>query len=72
MVRKTRRRYLSGGKKRKSFTKKRVSRRRVSRRRVSKRNTRNKNNNKNNYNSWGLNKGSSKGCIRVCLGSSLQ
>ena len=69
MVRKTRRRYLSGGKKRKSFTKKRVSRRRVSKRTLSKRKSKN---NKNNYNSWGLNKGSSKGCIRVCLGSSLQ
>ena len=70
MVRQTRRRYLSGGKKRKSSTKKRVSRRRVSRRRVSRR--RNKTNKNKNYNSWGLNKGSSKGCIRVCLGSSLQ
>ena len=69
MVRQTRRRYLSGGKRRKTSTKKRVSRRRLSRRRNKSKNNKNKNNNKN---SWGLNKGSSKGCIRVCLGSSLQ
>lgn len=27
---------------------------------------------KKNTNSWGLNKGTSKGCIRVCLGSTLR
>jgi hypothetical protein len=57
-----------GGKKRKSSTKKRVSRRRSSsRRRRSRRGQQ-----RDNQNSWGMNKGSSRGCIRVCLGSSLR
>jgi hypothetical protein len=57
-----------GGKKRKSSTKKRVSRRRSSsRRRRSRRGQY-----RENQNSWGMNKGSSRGCIRVCLGSSLR
>jgi len=57
-----------GGKKRKSSTKKKVSRRRSSsRRRRSRRGQQ-----RDNQNSWGMNKGSSRGCIRVCLGSSLR
>ena len=57
-----------GGKKRKGSKKKRVSRRRSSsRRRRSRRNQQ-----RENENSWGMNKGSSRGCIRVCLGSSLR
>ena len=57
-----------GGKKRKGSKKKRVSRRRSSsRRRRSRRNQQ-----RENENSLGMNKGSSRGCIRVCLGSSLR
>ena len=68
MVRQTRRRIKYGGKKRKGSTKKRVPRRRSSsRRRRSRRGQQ-----RENQNSWGMNKGSSKGCIRVCLGSSLK
>ena len=62
-----------GGKKRKSSTKKRVSRRRSSsRRRRSRRGRSRRGQQRDNQNSWGMNKGSSRGCIRVCLGSSLR
>ena len=68
MVRQTRRAIRYGGKKRKGSKKKRVSRRTSSsRRRRSRRNQQ-----RENENSWGMNKGSSRGCIRVCLGSSLR
>ena len=68
MVRQTRRAIKYGGKKRKGSTKKRISRRRSSSRRGRSR----RGQVRGNQNSWGMNKGSSRGCIRVCLGSSLR
>jgi hypothetical protein len=65
MVRQTRRRFRYGGKKRKGTSKRRAPRRQSrSRRRSGKK--------PQNQNSWGLNKGTSKGCVRVCLGSTLR
>tara|TARA_X000001036_G_scaffold282501_1_gene262385 strand:- start:3364 stop:3594 length:231 start_codon:yes stop_codon:yes gene_type:complete len=76
MVRYTRR-LKYGGKKRKGTKKnKRSSPRRRSspHRRSSLRHRRSSSRSitKTNENSWGLKKGSSKGCVRVCLGSTLR
>ena len=67
MVRQTRRRMRYGGKKRKG-TRRGARTRSSPRKRTGKRNPKGK----PNYNSWGLNKGTSKGCVRVCLGSTLR
>ena len=66
MVSKTRRLLRYGGKKKKS-TRVRARTRSSPRRRTSKVKSK-----KGKYNSWGLNKGTSKGCVRVCLGSTLR
>ena len=67
MPRQTRRRLRYGGKKKKG-TRARPRTKSSPRKRTGKRNAKGK----PNYNSWGLNKGTSKGCVRVCLGSTLR
>jgi hypothetical protein len=67
MARQTRRRLRYGGKKKKG-TRARPRTKSSPRKRTGKR----KSKGKPNYNSWGLNKGTSKGCVRVCLGSTLR
>ena len=67
MARQTRRRLRYGGKKKKG-TRARPRTRSSPRKKTGKRNAKGK----PNYNSWGLNKGTSKGCVRVCLGSTLR
>tara|TARA_B100001059_G_scaffold235994_1_gene284114 strand:- start:14879 stop:15082 length:204 start_codon:yes stop_codon:yes gene_type:complete len=67
MARQTRRRLRYGGKKKKG-TRARPRTRSSPRKRTGKRNPKGK----PNHNSWGLNKGTSKGCVRVCLGSTLR
>ena len=67
MVRKTLRRLRYGGKKKKG-TRGRTRGKSSLRKKTGKRNAKGK----KNYNSWGLNKGTSKGCLRVCLGSTLR
>ena len=75
MVRYTRR-IKYGGKKRKGTKKNKRSPRRSSPRRRSPPRPRRKGSYSSrsvtNENSWGLKKGSSKGCMRVCLGSTLR
>ena len=62
------RRIRYGGKKRKSPTRKRVYRKKN----ISRRRRKSRGKKAFNVNSWGLNKGTSKGCLRVCLGSTLR
>ena len=67
MARQTLRRLRYGGKKKKG-TRGRTRGKSPLRKKTGKLNAKGK----KNYNSWGLNKGTSKGCIRGCLGSTFR